>query len=66
MIIYSRLSRLSTAMGSSTGLVTKVPNKVKACKSFLFTEGIPEVKIKNTCLMKLAHFFIFLILQLQL
>ena len=37
--------RLNTARGSSTGLVPVGPSKVKACKSFLFTEGVPEVKI---------------------
>ena len=51
--IYSRLSRRSTARGSSTGLVTVGPTK-----SILFTEGIPEVKIKNTCLMQLTHFIL--------
>ena len=42
------MSRLNTATGSSTVLVTVGPTKVKACKSILFTEVIPEVKIKNT------------------
>ena len=45
---YFQLLRLSTARGSSTSLVSVGPAKVKACKSILFTEGIPEVKIKNT------------------
>ena len=31
----------------STGLVPVGPTKVKACKSFLFTEGTPEVEIKT-------------------
>ena len=31
------------------------PTKVKACKYVLFTEGIPEVEIKNTCLIKVTH-----------
>ena len=35
--------------------MTVGPAKVKACKSILFTEGIPEVAIKNTCLMQLTH-----------
>ena len=39
-IIYSRLSRLSTARGSITGLVPVGPTKVKAFKSVLFTEAI--------------------------
>ena len=33
-------------------LVTGGPPKVKACKSILFTKGIPEVGIKNTCLIQ--------------
>ena len=45
--IYSRLSRLNTARGSGTGLVTVGPAKVKACKSILCTQGIPEVEIKD-------------------
>ena len=56
--IHSQLSRLSTAWGSSKSLVTVSPTKVKACKSILFTEDVPEVEIKNTCLMKLTHFLI--------
>ena len=35
-IIHSRLSRLNTARGSSTSLVTVAPAKVKACNSILF------------------------------
>ena len=50
MVIYSRLSRLNTARGSGTGLVTlgpaKVvtlgPAKVKACKSILFGSFLPN------------------------
>ena len=38
---YSRLLRLNTAKGSGTDLVTVGPDKVKACKSILFIEGIP-------------------------
>ena len=38
-IIDSRLSRCSRARRSSTGLFYVGPTKVKACKSFLFTEG---------------------------
>ena len=45
--IYSWFLRLSTAMGFGTGLVTVGSTKVKACKSILFIEGSPEVKIKN-------------------
>ena len=39
-------------------LMTVGPTKVKACKSFLFTEGTHEIKIKNTWLMKLTHFIL--------
>ena len=38
--INSQLSRLNIARGSGIGLVTVGPAKV-ACKSILFTEGIP-------------------------
>ena len=44
--INSLLSMHNTARGSCAGLVTVGPTKVKACKSVLFTVGIPEVKIK--------------------
>ena len=54
--MYSQLSRLNTARGSCTSLVTVGPTKVKAGKSVLFTEGTPEVEVKNTWLMKLTHF----------
>ena len=57
-MIYSRLSRHITARGSSTSLVTVGPTKVKACKYIKFAEGIPEVEIKNNCLMKLSHFIL--------
>ena len=46
-IIYSWLSRCSTARGSSTGLLLVGPGKVKACESFLFTEGSPECENKE-------------------
>ena len=36
---YSRLSRCSTAVGSSSRLFLGCPTKVKARNSFLFTEG---------------------------
>ena len=36
----------------------EVPPGYKACKLILFTEGIPEVEIKNTCLMKLTCFIL--------
>ena len=45
LIIYSQLSRCSTARGSSTGLSLVGPTIVKACKSFLFTEG--SLKVEN-------------------
>ena len=38
-VIYSQLSRCRTSRGSSTGLFYVGPTKVKAYKSFLFTEG---------------------------
>ena len=41
------MSRLNTTRGSSTGLVTVCPTEVKACKSILFTEGVPGVKIQT-------------------
>ena len=41
IIIYNWLSR--TAKGSSTRLSLVGPTKLKARKSFLFTEGSPEV-----------------------
>ena len=44
-MIYSQLSRCSTARGSSTGLSFVGPTKVKAHKSFLFTEG--SLKVEN-------------------
>ena len=50
--------RLDIARGSGTGLVTVGPAKVKACKSILFTEGTPEVEIKNTWLTKLTLFIL--------
>ena len=40
------LPRCSTAKGSSTGLALVGPTKVKACKSFLFGYGSPEVENK--------------------
>ena len=43
----SRLSRCSTAWGSSFGLSLGGPTKVKVCKSFLFTEGSLKVQNKN-------------------
>ena len=41
----------STARGFSTGLVTVGPTNLKDHKSVLFTEGIPEVEKKYTCLI---------------
>ena len=46
MHMYSRLSRCGTAKGSSTRLFRVGPIKVKACKSFLFTDG--PLKVENT------------------
>ena len=54
--MYSRLLRLNTHWGSCTGFVIVGPTKVKACKSALFTEVTPKVKIKNTWLMKSTLF----------
>ena len=45
--IYSLLLRCSTARGSSFGLSVGGPTKVKACKSFLFTESSPKVENKE-------------------
>ena len=45
IFIYSQLARLGTARGSGTSLVTVRPTKFKTCKSILFSEGTPEVKI---------------------
>ena len=45
--IHIRLSRCFTAKGSSTGLSLVGPTKVKACKSFLFTEG--SLKLISGC-----------------
>ena len=45
LMLYSQLSRCSTARGSSTGLSQVGPTKVKACKSFLFTES--SLKVEN-------------------
>ena len=42
---YSWLSRCST------WFVPVGPSKVKTRKSVLFTEGTPEVEIKNACLI---------------
>ena len=55
VIINSQLSRCITARGSSTGLVLVGPTKFKACKSILYTEGTPEVEVRNPCLIQLAH-----------
>ena len=44
-IIQSRLSRCSTARGSSAGLFCVGPTKVGACKSFLFIDG--PLKVEN-------------------
>ena len=45
--IYSQLSRCSTARGSISGLFLLGPTKVKAHKSFIFTEGSPKVENKG-------------------
>ena len=46
-IIYSQLSRYSKAKGSSSGLSQGGPTKVKASKSFLFTDGFLRVENKE-------------------
>ena len=51
-LIYSWFSWCCTARGSGTGLSQVGPAWVKASKSVLFTEGSPEVEIKNICLIK--------------
>ena len=53
--IYSRLSRCNTARGSSLVLTLSGPAKVKARKSFLFTEGSLKLKIKKTFLILLSQ-----------
>ena len=53
--IYIRLSRCGTARGSSTGFSLVGPAKVKACKSFLFTEGTPKVENKEHFLSPLTQ-----------
>ena len=50
--MHSYLSRYSAARGSSTGLSILGLTKVKACKSFLFTEGHPEDE--NKCKAKVV------------
>ena len=55
-------SRGLVQLGFFNHLMTVDPNK--ACKSILFTEGSPEVKIKNTWLMKLTHYTFALALDL--
>ena len=45
--IYNWLSRCSTARGSSTVLSLVSLTLVKACKSFLFTEGTLKVENKE-------------------
>ena len=47
----SWLSRCSTARGSSSGLSLGGPTKVKASKSFLFTEGSLKVEDKESLRM---------------
>ena len=56
VVIYSWLSRSSTARGSCTGLVIVSPPKVKASKSILFTNDPSTVKNKNAELPKLTHY----------
>ena len=46
-MIHSQLLRCNTARGSSTGLSLVGPTKVKAVKSFLFTEGSLKVLKKE-------------------
>ena len=45
VIIFSQLSRCSKARGSSSGFSLGGSTKVKACKSFLFTQG--SLKVEN-------------------
>ena len=52
--MYGWLSRCSTARGSSSGLSQGGPTKVKARKSFLFTEF--SIKVENK-----EHFFDFVV-----
>ena len=48
MVVYSQLSRCSTARMSSTGLLPVAPAKVTAIKSILSTEDPSDVEMKNT------------------
>ena len=56
--IYSRLSKCSKAMGSSTGISLADPTKVNACYSFKFSEGFTDVE-NNTFVslvnLQIAH-----------
>ena len=56
--IHSRLSRSSTARGFDSRLSLGGPTKVKARKSFLFTEVSLKVEIKSTCFILLSHFIV--------
>ena len=58
--IYSRLLRLNTASGSSTGLVTVGPLRHEACKSVLSTNNPSVKKKKEHLLMKLTQFYFIL------
>ena len=51
--IYGHLSRCSTARGSSSGFSLVGPTKVKARKSFLFTEGF--LKVENNKSLRLRR-----------
>ena len=54
--IYSQLSRCNTARGSNTGFGPIGPDKVKAGKSTLFTEGNLEVGKRTLCLVCTDHY----------
>ena len=51
--MFSQLSRCCTAKGSKTGLSLVGPTKVKARKSFLFTEGF--LKVENNKSLRLRR-----------
>ena len=60
--VLSLLSRCSIARGSDFGLPLRGPTKVKARKSFLFTEGSLKVEkkiLKNNLALRGVTVFLF-------
>ena len=58
--IFSRLLRRSTARGSSTRLFRVGTTKVKACRSFLFTDSPLKVENKEHLVDLVVTLFIFI------